>query len=114
MPKDCAECFRDGYREGFDKGAAAIIVDQGLQLPAEDRGHNPHNTHMGEERVTARRAFEDTKQEKKKRKKTARDRKMAKALRQANERARKNNGDFRKGWDQSRCMTLAHKLCNKM
>jgi len=127
MPKDCDECFRDGvregYRRGFDEGAAAIVADQGLDMTPEAREaharaakerHGSHNTHKGEERITARRAFEDTAQEKKKRKKTARDKKMSKALRQANDKARKNNGDFRKGWNQSRCMTLAHKLCGKM
>jgi len=59
-------------------------------------------------------AHEEAVEAKKKRKKTSRDKKMSKALRQANDKARKNNGDFRKGWDQGRCMTLAHKLCDKM
>lgn len=35
---------------------------------------------------------------------------MAKALEQANERARKKNGDFRKGFDQKKLMSLAHKI----
>jgi len=113
MPKSCDECYRDGWRDGAD--AAIEQSERGdLQHQVEKRSHNTHNTHMGEERITARRAFEDTKQEKKKRKKTPRDKKMSRALQAANDRARKNNGDFRKGWNQSRCMTLAHKLCNKM
>lgn len=50
----------------------------------------------------------------KKRKKTKRDRAMAKAIPMANERYRKKNGDFRKGRSQSDVMTLANKLADEM
>lgn len=35
---------------------------------------------------------------------------MAAALREANKRARKKNGDFRKGYNQRRVMQMAHKI----
>ena len=35
---------------------------------------------------------------------------MAAALREANKRARKKNGDFRKGYNQRRVMEMAHKI----
>jgi len=50
----------------------------------------------------------------KKRKKTKRDKAMAKAIPMANERYRKKNGDFRKGRSQSDVMTLANKLADEM
>jgi len=36
---------------------------------------------------------------------------MSKHLTQANQKARKKNGDFKKGWNQSRVMKEAHRLC---
>ena len=47
------------------------------------------------------------------RKKTKTDRTMSSCLKQANARGKLKNGKFRKGWDQSRIMTYAHKLCRK-
>jgi len=35
---------------------------------------------------------------------------MAAALREANRKARKKNGDFKKGYNQSRVMKMAHKI----
>lgn len=35
---------------------------------------------------------------------------MGAALREANRRARKKNGDFRKGYNQRRVMKMAHKI----
>jgi len=35
---------------------------------------------------------------------------MAKALRKANSMARKKNGDFKKGWNQSKVMKTAHRI----
>lgn len=35
---------------------------------------------------------------------------MAQALKEANKRARKANGEFRKGYDQKRVMQMAHKI----
>lgn len=50
----------------------------------------------------------------KKRKKTARDRAMKKAIPMANERYKKKNGQFRAGRSQSDVMKLANKLADKM
>ena len=47
------------------------------------------------------------------RRKTKTDRTMSSCLKQANARGKLKNGKFRKGWDQSRIMTYAHKLCRK-
>lgn len=47
------------------------------------------------------------------RKKTKTDRTMSSCLKQANAKGKLKNGKFRKGWDQSRIMTYAHKLCRK-
>ena len=51
--------------------------------------------------------------EKRTRKKTKTDRTMSSCLKQANARGKLKNGKFRKGWNQSRIMTYAHKLCRK-
>ena len=48
------------------------------------------------------------------RKKTAADRKMSAAMKQARAAATKKNGDWRKGWDNSKMMKHAHKLKKKM
>ena len=50
----------------------------------------------------------------KKRKKTARDRAMKKAIPIANERYKKKNGQFRAGRSQADVMKLANKLADKM
>ena len=42
------------------------------------------------------------------------DPRLSKALKMANDKARKKNGDFRKGYDQKRLMEMAHKLRRKM
>jgi len=47
------------------------------------------------------------------RKKTKTDRTMSSCLKQANAKGKLKNGKYRKGWDQSRIMTYAHKLCRK-
>lgn len=41
-------------------------------------------------------------------------RKLGKALKQINKKARKKNGDFKKGYSQSRVMRDAHKLARRM
>lgn len=48
------------------------------------------------------------------RRKTKTDKNMSKALRLANERFRKNNGQLRKGATQSKIMKYAHRLLKKM
>ena len=47
------------------------------------------------------------------RKKTKRDKAMSRGLREAQAKARKKNGDFKKGWNQSRVMKEAHRLARK-
>lgn len=39
--------------------------------------------------------------------------KLARALREANAKARKKNGEFRKGYDQARVMRMAHAALKK-
>lgn len=39
--------------------------------------------------------------------------KLAKALKEANAKARKKNGEFRKGYDQARVMRMAHAMLKK-
>ena len=58
-------------------------------------------------------AHEEAVEAKKSRKKTKNDRIMSRALREANAKAKKKNGDFRSGWDQSKLMTHAHMLRRK-
>lgn len=55
-----------------------------------------------------------TEPEKKSRRKTKTDKQMSKALERANEMGRKQNGELRKGWNQSRIMQTAHRLRRKM
>ena len=50
----------------------------------------------------------------KRRKKTTTDKKMSKALRLANEKFRKKNGQLRRGATQAQIMRYAHKLLKKM
>ena len=38
---------------------------------------------------------------------------MSKALKLANSKAKKKNGDFKKGWNKSRMMKYAHKIRGK-
>ena len=47
-------------------------------------------------------------------KQKANDKKKSKAWAQANSEGRKNNGDFRAGWNQKRVATRANKLLKKM
>ena len=42
------------------------------------------------------------------------DPKMSRALKKANDMGRKKNGGYKKGYDQARIMSLAHKLRRKM
>jgi hypothetical protein len=59
-------------------------------------------------------AHEQAVEKKRTRKKTSSDRKMSAAMKEARSHARKKNGDFRKGWDNSRMMKHAHALRRKM
>jgi hypothetical protein len=47
-------------------------------------------------------------------KQKAQDKKKSKAWAQANSEGRKNNGDFRAGWNQKRVATRANKILKKM
>ena len=53
---------------------------------------------------------------KKKRSRSARksDKNLSKAFEEANRLGRKNNGEFRKGWDQSRIASTAQRFRKKM
>lgn len=57
---------------------------------------------------------DDVSPSKRTRKKTKTDKKMSKALRLANEKFRKKNGQLRKGATQAQIMRYAHKLLKKM
>lgn len=59
-------------------------------------------------------AVEEARVSKKTRKKTKNDRLMSRAMRDAADHAKKKNGEFRKGWNQSKMMKYAHKLRRKM
>lgn len=48
------------------------------------------------------------------RKKSSSDRKMSVALKEATAKAKKKNGSFKKGWNQSRLMKEAHRLKRRM
>jgi len=58
-------------------------------------------------------AHEEAVEAKKSRRRTKNDRVMSRALTEANEKAKKKNGSFRSGWDQSKLMTEAHRLRRK-
>lgn len=47
------------------------------------------------------------------RRKTKRDKSMSRGLREAQAKARKKNGELKKGWDQARIMKEAHRLARK-
>lgn len=59
-------------------------------------------------------AVAGTETRKRSRKQKAQDKKKSAAWKQANEEGRKNNGEFRAGWDQKRVATRANKLLKKM
>ena len=46
--------------------------------------------------------------------KSKRDGRMSRALKEVNKRAKKKNGDFKKGWNQSRVMRTAHDMVRRM
>jgi len=85
MPSDWERGYSAGYRAAHDTDVRDITIERGQDAPR-----------------------------KKTRKTTQNDRKMSKALQEANRKAKKTNGDFRKGWDQSRLMKEAHRLKRKM
>ena len=58
-------------------------------------------------------AHEEAVEAKRTRSRTKNDRIMSRALSEANAKAKKKNGDFRSGWDQSKLMTHAHMLRRK-
>lgn len=59
-------------------------------------------------------AHEEAVEKKKSRKKTKNDRIMSRALSEANGKAKKkNSSQFKKGWNQSKLMTEAHRLRRK-
>jgi len=45
-----------------------------------------------------------------KKRKSRKDPKLGRAMKAAHSRAKKKNGEFRKGWDKSRMMSYAHKI----
>jgi len=88
MPSEAVwtiEDIRNAWSAGYDAGLAAARRDIGRDFGKPTR-------------VPSR---------PKRRKK---DPKMARALEEANKKGRTAKGKFRKGWDQSRIMKLAHKL----
>ena len=54
------------------------------------------------------------KKKRKSRKKSSSDKKMSEALKEATAMAKKKNGDFKKGWNQSKLMTKAHAIKKKL
>ena len=54
------------------------------------------------------------KKKRKSRKKSSSDKKMSEALKEATAMAKKKNGNFKKGWNQSKLMKKAHALKKKM
>lgn len=44
---------------------------------------------------------------------TAASKKLGKALKEVNKKARKKTGGFKKGWDQKRVMATAHKIARR-
>lgn len=110
------------YSQGFDDGVSATleqmargdILDPSAGIRRMAMGGlvtRPTLTLLGEEGPELVVPLTETKRT---RKKTAGDRKMKKALEQANAKARKKNGELRKGWNQSRIMKTAHKLKRQM
>ena len=96
------------YEDGFAAGYA-LGYENGLF----GRGRAPVLPIPGTEQdIKARKEME--KQPGAPKRKGNKDPKMTRALKMANDKARKKNGDFRKGYDQSKLMSLAHKLRRKM
>lgn len=62
------------------------------------------NTHRGPSSISARGRSSQ------KKRKGRKDPKLGRAMKAAHARAKKKNGDFRKGWNKSRMMSYAHKL----
>jgi len=103
------ESFQSGERyltNDLPLGPLTMAIDPVGELAATlgklSRGEveASHNTH-------------DSPKPKRTRKKTATDRIMKRALREANAKARKKNGDWKKGWNQSKVMKEAHRLRRK-
>jgi hypothetical protein len=68
---------------------------------------------LGEMRESEGAHEEAVEKKKSTRKKTSNDKAMSKGLREANAKAKLKNGSWRKGWNQSKLMTEAHRLRKK-
>jgi len=110
------ESFQTGERaltSEIPLGPLAVAVDPAGELGAilgrlsrgdvEPRGGAARLGAAAGEQIKAKRT----------RKKNGNDKIMKRALREANAKARLKNGSWRKGWNQSRVMTEAHRLRRK-
>lgn len=84
-----------------------------LDMLLRSRGVEPNTADLIAYSPQARKADRVVKR-KVKRGATKASRKLGKALKQVNAKARKKNGEFKKGFTQSRVMRDAHKLARKM
>jgi len=68
------------------------------------------STRKGEERKTARRAYEKPKA---KRKASAYQKRVGREMKRLKKQHSKKNGDWKKGWNNSRWMSAAHKAARR-
>jgi hypothetical protein len=84
-----------------------------LDMLLRSRGVEPNTADLIAYSPQARKADRVVKR-KVKRGATKASRKLGRALKEVNRKARKKNGDFKKGFTQSRVMRDAHKLARRM
>jgi hypothetical protein len=100
---------------------AEIVNDPNVTVTVEERkaindpkkGMLPSGKIVRMDQIAGRSPLYPPLKTKRTRKKTKTDRTMSSCLKQANARGKLKNGKLRKGWNQSRIMTYAHKLCRK-
>lgn len=126
MAEDCPGCqvLAQVMRRAADTlaGGAGAVVGGALGTQAFLRTGDPSMIARGRvagaavaPQLVERGAFAIRDVVKKKRKQTsrqkARSKRMSKAMKKARSKAKLKNGSWRKGWDQSRMMREAHRLC---
>lgn len=122
LAEDCPGCIlaAEIMRKAADTlaGTAGAVVGAGLGGLMTARTGDPSWVARGRVAgaVVAPKLVEETAlgirdKLKRTKKQKARDKKLSKAMKTANGMGRKKNGEWKKGWDNSRVMTTAHRMC---
>ncbi len=93
---------------------AALLRGSGLATPARAQAIAYDDRIQGADRIAREGPGSPGKKVRAVRKASAYGKKLSKALKEANKRARKKNGSFKKGWSQRRVMSTAQKIARRL